>query len=172
MTESIILLIVGITVNILIFLWNKKESELPFIQEWKLDEGVSSAEEHRATELLDKYGKQDVITLSGTFLLHENIKEFVEKYATLEFDVYTMDYDRQEFLRGEDIAEWSRGFYCIGGDGGEISFFVRKSVDDEKIYAFDMESSVRPEPYASNIRRFVVMRYNDWMRWQDEQRKT
>ncbi len=73
-----------------------------------------------------------------------------------------MDYTRKDLLNGEEIEECWKGFYCIGGDGGEISFYVRKSNDDERIYAYDMEGSSRPEPYASNIRRFIVMRYNAW----------
>lgn len=47
-----------------------------------------------------------------------------------------------------------------------MSFYVRKSTDDEKIYAFDMEGSSRLEPYASNIRRFIVMRHNAWQSMQ------
>ena len=47
-----------------------------------------------------------------------------------------------------------------------MSFYVRKSTNDEKIYAFDMEWSSRPEPYASNIRRFIVMRHNAWQSMQ------
>ena len=46
---------------------------------------------------------------------------------------------------------------------------------DEKIYAFDMEGSSRPEPYASNIRRFIIMRHNAWqatLKWLEEEEKT
>lgn len=105
---------------------------------------------------------RDVISLPETFILPKSIREVVEQYSTLEFDDYTMDYTRKDLLNGEETEDCWKGFYCIGGDGGEISFYVRKSTTDEKIYAFDMEGSSRPEPYASNIRRFIVMRYNDW----------
>jgi len=166
MTIGIILLVIGIIVDIFIIKWERKEAEMPFVPEWKFDENVTAADEAHAVGLLERYGKKDVITLSDTFILHKSIREVVEQYSTLEFDDYTMDYTRKELLNGEETQECWKGFYCIGGDGGEISFYVRKSADDEKIYAFDMEGSSCPEPYASNIRRFIVMRYNAWQSMQ------
>ena len=162
MTTAIILLVIGIIVNIFIIKWERKEAKTPFIPEWKFDENVTVADEVRAVELLERYGKKDIISLPATFVLPKSVKDVVEQYSTLEFDDYTMDYTRKELLNGEETQECWKGFYCIGGDGGEISFYVRKSTDDEKIYAFDMEGSSRPEPYASNIWRFIVMRYNAW----------
>lgn len=162
MTTAIILLVIGIIVNIFIIKWERKEAKTPFIPEWKFDENVTVADEVRAVELLERYGKMEIISLPATFVLPKSVKDVVEQYSTLEFDDYTMDYTRKELLNGEETQECWKGFYCIGGDGGEISFYVRKSTDDEKIYAFDMEGSSRPEPYASNIRRFIVMRYNAW----------
>jgi hypothetical protein len=162
MTTAIILLVIGIIVNIFIIKWERKEAKTPFIPEWKFDENVTVADEVRAVELLERYGKKEIISLPATFVLPKSVKDVVEQYSTLEFDDYTMDYTRKELLNGEETQECWKGFYCIGGDGGEISFYVRKSTDDEKIYAFDMEGSSRPEPYASNIRRFIVMRYNAW----------
>ena len=162
MAIGIMLLIIGIVVDIFIVKWERKESKTPFIPEWKFDEDVTDADEVRAIGLLEKYGKIDPVTLADTFILSQSIKDVVEQYATLEFDDYTMDYTRKDLLNGEETEECWKGFYCIGGDGGEISFYVRKSFDDEKIYAFDMEGSKRPEPYASNIRRFIVIRYNAW----------
>ena len=162
MTTAIILLVIGIIVNIFIIKWERKEAKTPFIPEWKFDENVTVADEVRAVELLERYGKKEIISLPATFVLPKSVKDVVEQYSTLEFDDYTMDYTRKELLNGEETQECWKGFYCIGGDGGEISFCVRKSTDDEKIYAFDMEGSSRPEPYASNIRRFIVMRYNAW----------
>ena len=162
MTTAIILLVIGIIVNIFIIKWERKEAKTPFIPEWKFDENVTVADEVRAVELLERYGKKEIISLPATFVLPKSVRDVVEQYSTLEFDDYTMDYTRKELLNGEETQECWKGFYCIGGDGGEISFYVRKSTDDEKIYAFDMEGSSRPEPYASNIRRFIVMRYNAW----------
>ena len=162
MTTAIILLVIGIIVNIFIIKWERKEAKTPFIPEWKFDENVTVADEVRAVELLERYGKKEIISLPATFVLPKSVKDVVEQYSTLEFDDYTMDYTRKELLNGEETQECWKGFYCIGGDGGEISFYVRKSTDDEKIYAFDMEGSSRPEPYASNIWRFIVMRYNAW----------
>ena len=162
MTTAIILLVIGIIVNIFIIKWERKEAKTPFIPEWKFDENVTVADEVRAVELLERHGKKEIISLPATFVLPKSVKDVVEQYSTLEFDDYTMDYTRKELLNGEETQECWKGFYCIGGDGGEISFYVRKSTDDEKIYAFDMEGSSRPEPYASNIRRFIVMRYNAW----------
>ena len=166
MTIAIIFLVIGVIVNILIVKWQRKEAEMPFIPEWKFDENVTAAEEVRAVELLERYGKKDIISLPATFVLPKSVRDVVEQYSTLEFDDYTMDYTRKELLNGEETHECWKGFYCIGGDGGEMSFYVRKSTDDEKIYAFDMEGSSRPEPYASNIRRFIVMRHNAWQSMQ------
>lgn len=162
MTTAILLLIIGIIVDIFIIRMHKKEAEMPFVPEWKFDENVTAADEAHAVELLTRYGKKDIISLPETFILPKSIRKVVEQYSTLEFDDYTMDYTRKDLLNGEETPECWKGFYCIGGDGGEISFYVRKSTDDERIYAFDMEGSKRPEPYASNIRRFIVMRYNAW----------
>lgn len=164
MAIGIMLLLIGIVVDIFIIKWERKESKTPFIPEWKFDEDVTGADEVRAIGLLEKYGKIDPVTLADTFILSQSIKDVVEQYATLEFDDYTMDYTRKDLLNGEESEDCWKGFYCIGGDGGEMSFYVRKSFDDEKIYAFDMEGSRRPEPYASNIRRFIVMRYNAWLK--------
>ena len=158
MTEACMM----IKVNKYLFAYNVDKAITPFIPEWKFDEDVTDADEVRAIGLLEKYGKIDPVTLADTFILSQSIKDVVEQYATLEFDDYTMDYTRKDLLNGEETEECWKGFYCIGGDGGEISFYVRKSNDDERIYAFDMEGSSRPEPYASNIRRFIVMRYNAW----------
>ncbi len=162
MTTAIILLIIGIIVDIFIIRMHRKEAEMPFIPEWKFDENVTVADEVRAVELLERYGKKEIISLPATFVLPKSVRDVVEQYSTLEFDDYTMDYTRKDLLNGEETQECWKGFYCIGGDGGEISFYVRKSNDDERIYAYDMEGSSRPEPYASNIRRFIVMRYNAW----------
>ena len=162
MTTAILLLIIGIIVDIFIIRMHGKEAEMPCIPEWKFDENVTAADEAHAVELLTRYGKKDIISLPATLILPKSIREVVEQYSTLEFDDYTMDYTRKDLLSGEETQECWKGFYCIGGDGGEISFYVRRSTDDEKIYAFDMEGSSRPEPYASNIRRFIVMRYNAW----------
>ena len=162
MTVGIILLVRGIIVDIFIIKWERKEAEKPFIPEWKFDENVTAADEAYAAGLLERYGKEDIISLPTTFVLPKSVRDVVEQYSTLEFDDYTMDYTRKELLNGEETQECWKGFYCIGGDGGEISFYVRKSTDDEKIYAFDMEGSSRPKPYASNMRRFIVMRYNAW----------
>lgn len=175
MVNAIILLVIGIVIDIFIIRWERKEAEIPFIPEWKLDENVSEADEVFATNLLEKYGKVDSITLADTFILSQSIKDVVEKYSALEFDDYTMDYTREALLNGEETEDCWKGFYCIGGDGGEISFYVRKSTNDEKIYAFDMEGSSRPEPYASNIRRFIIMRHNAWqatLKWLEEEEKT
>lgn len=172
---AIILLVIGIVIDIFIIRWERKEAEIPFIPEWKFDENVSEADEVFATNLLEKYGKVDSITLADTFILSQSIKDVVEKYSALEFDDYTMDYTREVLLNGEETEDCWKGFYCIGGDGGEISFYVRKSTNDEKIYAFDMEGSSRPEPYASNIRRFIIMRHNAWqatLKWLEEEEKT
>ena len=166
MPTLILVFIVAIIIDILIVRMRKRESTKPFIPEWSFDEGVTSSEESRADELLMKFGKQDAISLPESFVVHQSIRDFVEHYATLKFDDYTMDYSRKEFLRGEEKEECWKGFYCIGGDGGEISYWVRISTTDEKIYAFDMECSKRPEPYASNIRRFIVMRYKAWREMQ------
>ena len=162
MAIGIMLLAIGIVVDIFIVRWERKESKTSYIPEWRFDEDVTDADEVRAVGLLEKYGKIDPVTLADTFVLSESIKDVVEKYAMLEFDDYTMGYTRKDLVNGEETEDYLKGFYCIGGDGGEISFYVRKSITDEKIYAFDMEGSSRPEPYASNIRRFIVMRYNDW----------
>ena len=166
MTIAIIFLVIGVIVNIFIVKWQRKEAEMPFIPEWKFDENVTAAEEVRAVELLERYGNKDIVSLPATFVLPKSVRDVVEQYSTLEFDDYTMDYTRKELLNGEETHECWKGFYCIGGDGGEMSFYVRKSTDDEKIYAFDMEGSSRPEPYASNIRRFIVMRHNAWQSMQ------
>ena len=166
MTIGIILLVIGIVVDIFIIKWEKKEAEIPFIPEWKFDENVTAADEARAVELLERYGKKDNISLPETFVIAKSVRAVIEHYSTLEFDDYTMDYTRKELLKGEETEECWKGFYCIGGDGGAMSFYVRKSTDDEKIYAFDMEGSSRPEPYASNIRRFIVMRHNAWQSMQ------
>ena len=166
MTTAILLLVIGIIVDIFIIRMHRKEAEKPFIPEWKFDENVTAADKAYAVELLTRYGKKDIISLPETVILPKSIREVVEQYSTLEFDDYTMDYTRKDLLNGEETQECWKGFYCIGGDGGEISFYVRKSTDDEKIYAFDMEGSSRPEPYASNIRRFIVMRHNAWQSMQ------
>ena len=166
MTTAILLLVIGIIVDIFIIRMHRKEAEKPFIPEWKFDENVTAADEAYAVELLTRYGKKDIISLPETVILPKSIREVVEQYSTLEFDDYTMDYTRKDLLSGEETQECWKGFYCIGGDGGEISFYVRRSTDDEKIYAFDMEGSSRPEPYASNIRRFIVMRHNAWQSMQ------
>ena len=162
MTTVILLLVIGIIVDIFIIRMHRKEAEMPFVPEWKFDENVVAADEAYAVELLTRYGKKDIMSLPATFILPKSVREVVEQYSTLEFDDYTMDYTRKELLNGEETNGCWKGFYCLGGDGGEISFYVRKSTDDEKIYAFDMEGSSRPEPYASNMRRFIVMRYNAW----------
>ena len=164
---SIALVALGaILLNIIMVVIERKTTTPSFVREWNFDEGVTSSEESRADELLMKFGKQDAISLPESFVIHQSIRDFVERYVTLEFDDYTMDYSRKEFLRGEEKEECWKGFYCIGGDGGEISYWVRISTTDEKIYAFDMECSKRPEPYASNIRRFIVMRYKAWREMQ------
>lgn len=163
MTTSIILVALGaIFLNIIMVIVERKTTKPSFVKEWTFDEGVTFEDEVRAVELLERYGKKDIISLPATFVLPKSLRDVVEQYSTLEFDDYTMDYTRKELLNGEETQECWKGFYCIGGDGGEISFYVRKSTDDEKIYAFDMEGSSRPEPYASNIWRFIVMRYNAW----------
>ena len=164
---SIALVALGaILLNIIMVVIERKTTTPSFVREWNFDEGVTSADEVEASRLLMEYGKRDVISLPESFVVHQSIRDFVERYVTLEFDDYTMDYSRKEFLRGEEKEECWKGFYCIGGDGGEISYWVRISTTDEKIYAFDMECSKRPEPYASNIRRFIVMRYNAWREMQ------
>ena len=163
MTTSIILVALGaILLNIIMVVVERKTTKPSFVKEWTFDEGVTFEDEVRAVELLERYGKKDIISLPATFVLPKSLRDVVEQYSTLEFDDYTMDYTRKELLNGEETQECWKGFYCIGGDGGEISFYVRKSTDDEKVYAFDMEGSSRPEPYASNIWRFIVMRYNAW----------
>ena len=166
MTTAIIFLVIGVIVDLFIIKWERKEAERPFIPEWSFDENVTVADEVRAVELLERYGKKEIISLPATFVLPKSVRDVVEQYSTLEFDDYTMDYTRKDLLNGEETEECWKGFYCIGGDGGEMSFYVRKSTDDEKIYAFDMEGSSRPEPYASNIRRFIVMRHNAWQSMQ------
>ena len=163
MTTSIILVALGaIFLNIIMVIVERKTTKPSFVKEWTFDDGVTFEDEVRAVELLERYGKKDIISLPATFVLPKSVRDVVEQYSTLEFDDYTMDYTRKDLLNGEETEECWKGFYCIGGDGGEISFYVRKSNDDERIYAFDMEGSSRPEPYASNIRRFIVMRYNAW----------
>ena len=167
MTTSIILVALGaIFLNIIMVIVERKTTKPSFVKEWTFDEGVTFEDEVRAVELLERYGKKDIISLPATFVLPKSVRDVVEQYSTLEFDDYTMDYTRKELLNGEETQECWKGFYCIGGDGGEISFYVRKSTIDEKIYAFDMEGSSCPEPYASNIRRFIVMRHNAWQSMQ------
>lgn len=156
-------ILVGIIIDILIVRHNRLQHSGPFVCEWKFDDGVSSADENKAISLMEQYGKKDEIKLPESFHIHNDIKSFIEEYASLEFDDFTMDYDRKEFLKGERPDKNWGGFYCIGSDGGEILLFVRKSDSDDVVYAFDMEGSLHPEPYSSNIRRFIVMRYNAWM---------
>ena len=162
LTGIIVMIVVGIIVDIFIMMMNHKQEKVPFLREWSLDEGVTSDDEYQAASLVKQYCTEDVISLPDSFFLHKSIRDFCERYSKLEFDDYTMDYDRKELFRGEETEGSWNGFYSIGGDGGEISFYVRKSTDDEKIYAFDMEGSVCPQPYASNIKRFIVMRHRVW----------
>ena len=150
----------------IVWMQKREEKGAPLAPEWKLDEGVADADECRAAELAARYGTEERMALPDSCVIHKSVRGFAERYSRLEFDECTMDYDRRELLRGEETEECWKGFYCIGGDGGEISFYVRKSADDERIYAFDMEGSSRPEPYASNIRRFIVMRHNAWLKMQ------
>lgn len=87
MTIGIILLAIGIiVVDIFIMKWERKEAEVPFIPEWKIDENVTAADEARAVELLERYGKRDVIFLPATFVLPKSARNVVEQYSTLEFD--------------------------------------------------------------------------------------
>lgn len=157
-----LLIVIAVLLNVGLLVLGKRTRQSPFVPEWKLDEGVELADEGKAEEILRKYGQEAPIVISDDIVVHNDIKAFVSRYATLDFDDYTRDYTREELLKGEEQEPMWKGYYCIGGDGGEISFFVRKSLEDEKVYAFDMEGSSRPEPYASNIRRFVVMRYEEW----------
>ncbi len=136
-----------------------RERKTPARREWELDEGVAAEDEAAAEGLLARHGKEELAELPEGMRLEQNVRAFAERWATLEFDEWTRDYDRAELLQGECREAWGKGFYCIGGDGGEILFLVRKSAEDGQIYAFDMEGSARPEPYAGNVRRFVAMRY-------------
>lgn len=162
MATLIIFLIIGVVVDVIIIRMHNKESRMPYVREWRLDEGVLLSDEVRAIDILMKYGRKNLIALSPTIVIPKDVREIVEQYDTLIFDDNTMDYARRDLLNGEETVDCWKGFYCIGDDGGEMSFYVRKSDTDEKIYAFDMEGSRCPEPYASNIRRFIIMRYNAW----------
>ena len=113
MTIAIIFLVIGVIVNIFIIKWQRKEAEMPFIPEWKFDENVTAAEEVRAVELLERYGKKDIISLPATFVLPKSVRDVVEQYSTLEFDDYTMDYTRKELLNGEETHECWKGFYSV-----------------------------------------------------------
>ena len=79
MTIAIIFLVIGVIVNIFIIKWQRKEAEMPFIPEWKFDENVTAAEEVRAVELLERYGKKDIISLPATFVLPKSVRDVVEQ---------------------------------------------------------------------------------------------
>lgn len=79
MTIAIIFLVIGVIVNIFIVKWQRKEAEMPFIPEWKFDENVTAAEEVRAVELLERYGKKDIISLPATFVLPKSVRDVVEQ---------------------------------------------------------------------------------------------
>ena len=96
MAIGIMLLVIGIVVDIFIVKWERKESKTPFIPEWKFDEDVTGADEVRAADLLEKYGKIDPMTLANTFILSQSIKEVVEQYATLPDLQYSLLCYRRE----------------------------------------------------------------------------
>lgn len=131
-------------------------------REWEVDEGVSPEDEEGVGELLARYGKSAAAALSEGMELEASVRAFAERYAALEFDERTRDYDRAELLKGECGEKWLKGFYCIGSDGGDLLFLARKSVEDGRIYAYDMDGGKRPEPYAGNVGRFVAMRHKAW----------
>ena len=79
MTIAIIFLVIGVIVNIFIVKWQRKEAEMPFIPEWKFDENVTAAEEVRAVELLERYGKKDIVSLPATFVLPKSVRDVVEQ---------------------------------------------------------------------------------------------
>lgn len=158
----VLVIFVAIFINILVVCVIRKTSSSTQEPEWKIDEGLSDYNEETAKTILRQFGEEQPISLPSGFIVADSIREFAEKYSSLDFDEYTRNFDREEFLKGECSLPFEKGFYCIGGDGGEISFYVRKAIDDEVVYAFSMETSSEITPYASDIRRFAVMRYNAW----------
>jgi hypothetical protein len=78
------------------------------------DKGVDFVDEELLNEILSKYGKKENLFLPNEFVVHENIRNFVEQYSRLEFDEDTIDYDREEILKGEHKEKAFKGFYCIG----------------------------------------------------------
>lgn len=60
---------------------HKKEAEIPYAQEWHFDEGVSSADEVRATDWSIKYGKKNPIIFSPTITIPKDVREIVEQIS-------------------------------------------------------------------------------------------
>lgn len=125
------------------------------------DKGVDFVDEELLNEILSKYGKKENLFLPNEIVVHENIRNFVEQYSRLEFDEDTIDYDREEILNGEHKEKAFKGFYCIGVCI-DFAVWVKKSNDDETIYVYDVDTTERFVPYASNIKYYIIMRYNEW----------
>ena len=126
-----------------------------------LTDGRKAVLEELLNEILSKYGKKENLFLPNEIVVHENIRNFVEQYSRLEFDEDTIDYDREEILKGEHKEKAFKGFYCIGVCI-DYAVWVKKSNDDETIYVYDVDTTERFVPYASNIKYYIIMRYNEW----------
>ena len=82
MTTSIILVALGaILLNIVMVVIERKTTKPSFGKEWTFDEGVSFGDEVRAVELLERYGKKDIISLPATFVLPKSVRDVVEQYS-------------------------------------------------------------------------------------------
>ena len=143
MTTSIILVALGaILLNIVMVVIERKTTKPSFGKEWTFDEGVSFGDEVRAVELLERYGKKEIISLPATFVLPKSVRDVVEQYSTLEFDDYTMDYTRKDLLNGEETQECWKGFYSFLPESylalmrthfTDIDYAMKNVIEEDKI---------------------------------------
>ena len=108
--------------------------------------------------LLDLYGVSTKKSMPEKFVLPPKFREVAVRYGSVRRKKGPALFSRKLMAELRIGCKDGKDYYCFAGQD-EVYYCVRVSDSDETIYKLELEWSMPPVPFASDINHYFALRY-------------
>lgn len=125
-----------------------------------VDCGLTEESMRAVDALLQEGGKLCRRKPSQALVLAPGIREFANRYSSVRCRGVRLFANRltEGAFSPKGDSDW---YYVIGCEDEESLYCVKKSAADETVYYIEIEWMPAPVPYASDIRHYLALRYQE-----------
>ena len=139
-----------------------REREFQSLLSRGVDFGLKDESLQAVDEIVEKYGKRCRRASAIKVEVAPMVRSFASRYNSIRIgkkNVFTSHNFRVGALIGSkgNPEDW----YCMIAHEDESGYYVKCSPVDDKVYYFEYEWMRDPVPYASDIRHYIAMRYQE-----------